>query len=122
MERDLDTDQRRALGSSDHPARRYASKSAHDGARASRWSPISAWPLGASARPSSNLSTELTETTAAVDRYLIAFERGTLDDDAPEIQARLSALNQSKALRAGKAELPADLTKIGAEIRHILMN
>jgi hypothetical protein len=44
----------------------------------------------------------LTETTAAVDRYLIAFERGTLDDDAPEIQARLSALNQSKALRAGK--------------------
>ena len=64
----------------------------------------------------------MTETTAA-DGYLIAFERGTLDDDAPEIRARLSALkNQSKALRAGKAELPADLTKIGAEIRHILMN
>jgi site-specific DNA recombinase len=52
------------------------------------------------------IKNELTEATAAVDRYLIAFERGTLDDDAPEIRARLTSLkNQSKALRARKAEL-----------------
>jgi site-specific DNA recombinase len=79
------------------------------------------------------IKNELKETTAAVDRYLIAFERGTLDDDAPEIRARLTSLkNQSKALRARKAELeldrdqppqplaPAQLSAIRNRIRQVL--
>ena len=76
---------------------------------------------------------EIRDNAAAVDRYLTAFEKGTLDDDAPEIRTRLDTLkNQAKALRARKAELeldleqppqtltPADLAAIRAEIRHIL--
>jgi site-specific DNA recombinase len=78
---------------------------------------------------------EIRDNAAAVDRYLTAFEKGTLDDDAPEIRARLDTLkNQSKALRARKAELeldleeppqaltPADMNGVRAEIRHILTN
>jgi site-specific DNA recombinase len=73
------------------------------------------------------------QTSAAVDRYLIAFERGTLDDDAPEIRNRLTTLkSQAKALRARKAELeldldqppqaltPGDISAIRDHIRHVL--
>ena len=78
---------------------------------------------------------DIRDNAAAVDRYLIAFEKGTLDDDAPEIRVPLTALkNQPKALRARKAELeidleqppeaptPADLDAMRAEIRLILTN
>ena len=78
---------------------------------------------------------EIRDNGAAVDRYLTAFEKGTLDDDAPEIRARLDTLkHQSKALRARKAELEldleqppqaltsADMTAVRAEIRNILTN
>ncbi len=76
---------------------------------------------------------ELRDNATAVDRYLTAFERGTLNDDAPEIRVRLDALkSQAKALRARKAELeleldqapqplgPADLAEIRTEIQHTL--
>jgi hypothetical protein len=53
---------------------------------------------------------QIKDNAAAVDRYLTAFERGTLNDDEPAIQARLSSLKtQAKALRARKAELDLDL-------------
>jgi site-specific DNA recombinase len=53
---------------------------------------------------------ELKETSAAVDRYLIAFEKGTLDDEDPDIRGRLATLrDQSKALRGRKAQLEFDL-------------
>jgi site-specific DNA recombinase len=76
---------------------------------------------------------ELKEATAAIDRYLIAFEKGTLDDDDPDVRARLSTLkDQSKALRMRKAQLeyeldqppqtltPGDLGKIRRRVRHVL--
>ncbi|MFD0747460.1 recombinase family protein [Phytohabitans flavus] len=76
---------------------------------------------------------ELREAAAAVDRYLTAFEKGTLDDDDPDVRTRLSKLKeQSKQLRARKAQLeyeldqppqsitPGDLTKISTRIRQIL--
>jgi DNA invertase Pin-like site-specific DNA recombinase len=76
---------------------------------------------------------ELKEASAAIDRYLIAFEKGSLDDDDPNIRARLTTLkNQSKALRIRKAHLeyeldqppqtltPGDLGKIRRRVRHIL--
>ncbi|GAB2618053.1 hypothetical protein Aab01nite_31660 [Paractinoplanes abujensis] len=70
-----------------------------------------------------SVKNELRDNTTAVDRYLTAFERGTLNDDAPEIRARLNTLeSRAKALRARKAELelspaprplgPADLAEI----------
>jgi site-specific DNA recombinase len=76
---------------------------------------------------------DLKEASAAIDRYLIAFEKGGLDDDDPDIRARLTTLkNQSKRLRIRKAHLeyeldqppqtltPGDLNKISKRIRHIL--
>jgi site-specific DNA recombinase len=75
------------------------------------------------------------DNAAAVDRYLTAFEKGAVDDDAPEIRTRLDSLkNQSKALRTRKAELafdldqppqrptPADFAAVRGEIRRILTN
>jgi site-specific DNA recombinase len=83
----------------------------------------------------STVRNQLKATAAAIDRYLTAFERGTLDDDDPDIRARLGALkSQSKVLRARKAELeldldqppqelsPADLSNIRAGIRNVLSN
>jgi hypothetical protein len=50
------------------------------------------------------------ENSAAVDRYLNAFEKGTLDDEDPDIQARLTNLRkQSTQLRADKTRLEFDL-------------
>ncbi len=76
---------------------------------------------------------ELKEASAAIDRYLTAFEKGSLDDDDPDIRTRLTTLkNQSKRLRTRKAQLeyeldqppqtltPGDLGKISKRIRHIL--
>ncbi len=76
---------------------------------------------------------ELKDNAAAVDRYLTAFEKGTLDDEDPEVQARLTKLkSQSKQLRSRKAEIEYDLeqppiplagpdiAKIRAEIAEIL--
>ena len=76
---------------------------------------------------------ELREATTAIDRYLTAFEKGTLDDDDPDVRARLAKLkDQCKQLRSRKAQLdfeldqppqalaPGDLTKIRNRIRQIL--
>jgi site-specific DNA recombinase len=76
---------------------------------------------------------EQREATAAIDRYLTAFEKGTLDDDDPDVRTRLHKLkDQSKQLRARKAQLeyeldqppqsitPGDLAKISTRIRQIL--
>jgi site-specific DNA recombinase len=76
---------------------------------------------------------ELKDTSAAIDRYLIAFEKGTLDDEDTHVRDRLAALKiQSKQLRARKAQLeldldrppqtltPADQTKIRDRIREII--
>jgi hypothetical protein len=76
---------------------------------------------------------ELKDISAAVDRYLIAFEKGHLDDDNLDIRARLATLKaQSTHLRARKAQLefdldqpptaptPSDLNKIHSQIREIL--
>ncbi|MDT4995540.1 MAG: site-specific recombinase [Actinoplanes sp.] len=53
---------------------------------------------------------QLRENASAGDRYLRAFEKGTLDDDDPAIQTRLTSLKlQSKQLRADKARLEFDL-------------
>jgi hypothetical protein len=55
---------------------------------------------------------QLRDASAAVDRYLTAFERGTLDDEDPDIQARLVNLRkQNKQFRADKARLEFDLDK-----------
>ncbi len=69
----------------------------------------------------------------ATCRCLIAFEKGTLDDDHPDIRTRLTTLkNRSKRLRIRKAQLeyeldqppqtltPDDLDKISKRIRHVL--
>jgi len=76
---------------------------------------------------------ELKDTSAAIDRYLIAFEKGTLDDEDTHVRDRLAALKtQSKQLRGRKAQLeidleqppqtlaPADQTKIRDRIREII--
>ncbi|WP_425426715.1 recombinase family protein [Asanoa hainanensis] len=50
------------------------------------------------------------ETANALDRYLTAFEKGTLDDEDPDIQARLTKLKaRSKQLRDRRAEIEFDL-------------
>ena len=57
-----------------------------------------------------SINRQLRENAAAADRYLSAFERGTLDDEDPDVQARLTNLwKQSKQLRADKARLEFDL-------------
>jgi site-specific DNA recombinase len=76
---------------------------------------------------------ELKDSSAAIDRYLIAFERGTLDDEDTHVRDRLTTLKaQSKQLRGRKAKreieldrppqtlTPADQTKIRDRIREIL--
>jgi site-specific DNA recombinase len=75
---------------------------------------------------------ELAQASTAIDRYLAAFEKGTLDDEDSNIHSRLTTLkNQTKTLRARKAQLeldldqpaqlsPADLAKIHNQIRQIL--
>jgi site-specific DNA recombinase len=76
---------------------------------------------------------ELKDTSTAIDRYLIAFEKGTLDDEDTHVRDRLAALkNQSKQLRGRKAQLemeleqppqtltPADQNKVRDRIREIL--
>jgi site-specific DNA recombinase len=68
-----------------------------------------------------------------MDRYLTAFEKGTLDDEDTDIRVRLVNLKgQIKRLRGHKAQLelevnqppealaPADLAEIREQIRHIL--
>jgi site-specific DNA recombinase len=75
---------------------------------------------------------ELKDTSAAIDRYLIAFEKGTLDEDS-HVRERLATLKvQSMQLRGRKAHLeleldqppqtltPADQTKITDRIREII--
>jgi site-specific DNA recombinase len=53
---------------------------------------------------------ELRDNRSAVDRYLTAFERGSLDDEDDEIRTRLAALRtQRKHLAGRKAELEAEL-------------
>jgi site-specific DNA recombinase len=82
--------------------------------------------LGAIAR-------DLKEANASIDRYLTAFEKGTLDDTDEHISQRLTALRATiKQLRARKAQLeleldqppqaptPGDLTKIRQRIQHVL--
>ncbi|WP_327002723.1 recombinase family protein [Dactylosporangium sp. NBC_01737] len=52
-----------------------------------------------------SVTRQLRDNAAAVDRYLMAFERGTLDDGDPEIQARLAKLKiHSKQLRTRRAQ------------------
>jgi site-specific DNA recombinase len=76
---------------------------------------------------------ELKDTSAAIDRYLIAFEKGTLDDEDTHVRDRLATLkSQSKQLRGRKAQLeieldqppqtltPADQAKIRDRVREIL--
>ena len=78
-------------------------------------------------------ATATRETSAAVDRYLNAFEKGALDDEDHDIQARLTNLRkQSKQLRADKTRLesdldqpptgptPEDLALIGSQITEII--
>jgi site-specific DNA recombinase len=78
---------------------------------------------------------ELKDTSSAIDRYLIAFEKGTLDDEDTHVRERLATLKtQSKQLRGRKAQLeikldqppqvltPADQTKIRDRIREILVS
>jgi site-specific DNA recombinase len=56
------------------------------------------------------ITRELKENAAAIDRYLLAFERGTLDDDDSTIRARLADLKtQAKTLRGRKAAIELDL-------------
>jgi hypothetical protein len=87
----------------------------------------------ARATPSGRAGTK--QATAAIDRYLTAFEKGTPDDEDPDIRGRLATLkNQTKKLRARKAQLEfeldqppqplaaADLAEIRHQIRHILAN
>jgi site-specific DNA recombinase len=53
---------------------------------------------------------QLRDNATAVDRYLTAFEKGTIDDEDPDIQNRLTNLRmQAKQLRADKARLEFDL-------------
>lgn len=79
------------------------------------------------------ITRELKEATAAIDRYLTAFERATLDDEDEHIQQRLATLKeQTRRLRARKAQhefeieqpptapTPAHLAKISDHIREVL--
>jgi site-specific DNA recombinase len=79
------------------------------------------------------LTRQLKDTSTAIDRYLIAFEKGTLDDEDTHLRERLATLKtQSKQLRARKAQLefdldeppealtPADQAKIRDYIRDVL--
>jgi hypothetical protein len=53
---------------------------------------------------------QVKEAAAALDRYLIAFEKGALGEDDPEIGSRLTTLkNQSTKLRTRKAQLSYEL-------------
>lgn len=53
---------------------------------------------------------QLKDNSAAVDRYLTAFEKGTLDDEDDNVRTRLAALrDQSRLLRARKAQVELDL-------------
>ncbi|GAB3522613.1 recombinase family protein [Phytohabitans suffuscus] len=76
---------------------------------------------------------ELQTAAAATDRYLTAFERGTLDDDDGQIRERITLLkDQTRHLRGRKADLqlqldqppqalsPTDLAALSNEIRQIL--
>ena len=55
---------------------------------------------------------QLKEASIAIDRYLTAFERGTFDDQDPDVKARLVDLRkQAKQLRADKARLEFELDK-----------
>ncbi len=61
-------------------------------------------------RELASINQQLRENSAAVDRYLTAFEKGTLDDEDPDIQIRLTSLRkQAKQLRADKARVQFDL-------------
>ena len=76
---------------------------------------------------------DLKQANASVDRYLTAFEKGTLDDDDDNVRRRMTALKErTKQLRARKAQLefeldrppqaptPGDLAKIRNQIKDIL--
>jgi site-specific DNA recombinase len=78
------------------------------------------------------ITKQLKDNSAAVDRYLTAFEQGALDHEDDSIKTRLTALrDQSRQLRARKAQLeaeleqppavpePATLSKIRTRIREI---
>ena len=53
---------------------------------------------------------ELADNKAALDRYLTAFEKGTLDDEDDEVRARLSHLkDRARQLRGRRAQIRADL-------------
>ena len=66
----------------------------HDAGHADRYAELAA------------VDTELNKVNAAIDRYLSAFERGTLDEDM--VADRLPALReQTKQLRARRTELAA---------------
>jgi hypothetical protein len=57
-----------------------------------------------------SVTRQLRDNAAAVDRYLTSFERGTLDDEDPEIQARPTKFKiHSKQLRTRKAHIEFDL-------------
>jgi site-specific DNA recombinase len=82
--------------------------------------------LGAIAR-------DLKDANTSIDRYLTAFEKGTLDDTDEHTNQRLTALRATiKQLRTRKAQLeldqpptaptPGDLTKIRNQIEHVLDN
>jgi len=75
---------------------------------------------------------QLKDNSAALDRYLTAFENGTLTDDDDNIKARLATLrDQARQLRTRKIQLeaeleqppaapePAALSKIRTRIREI---
>lgn len=61
---------------------------------------------------------ELKENAAAIDRYLIAFERGTIDDDDTTVRTRLAELKiQAKTLR-GRAREGRHRTGTRTATRH----
>jgi site-specific DNA recombinase len=83
--------------------------------------------------PLTTVTRELPEATSAIDLYLTAFEKGTLNDDDRDVRARLAKLkDQCKQPRARRAQLefeldqppqdltPGNLTKIRNQIRQIL--
>jgi site-specific DNA recombinase len=76
---------------------------------------------------------DLKQAHTSIDRYLTAFEKGTLDDADDNIRHRLAALKQrTKQLRGRKAQLefeldqppqsptPGDLAKIRNQIEEVL--
>ncbi|GGK84201.1 hypothetical protein GCM10012284_17990 [Mangrovihabitans endophyticus] len=52
------------------------------------------------------LTGELRDNTAVVDRYLSAFERGTLDDDAPKIRKRSRSCRTTPSDRCSNCRSP----------------